>query len=162
LKANEIASDDMQTTRYEVTEEYRYDEYGNPIKQEGYQVKHVLKVKVRNFAIVIPLTDQVLQAGATDIRDIRFTLEEPKNYMPELREKTLNAAEKKAAQMAEVAGFKLGKPVIISEFQPRDMPHIGYGGARFESIPATAYGSLNLEPGEIELKYNIYITYELL
>lgn len=179
VKENEVDAKDIQTTHYTVNPVY-HSTLLNKHVFDGYKISTGLKVKIRDFTKILPIMNTVIKAGATKISSVIFTLDEPKKHEAEVREKAMNAAEAKAEQIAKLSGVKLGKPIIISEFPPlqsiTDDPYgrrrvdpysrvvalaAGtsglqiYGGRTLESIPVA------LEPGEINLAYTVYVTYEL-
>jgi len=133
-------------------------------------------VKIRDFTKILPIMEAVIQAGATKITNVTFTLDEPKKYEAEVLEKAMKAAQTKASQIAKLSGVELGKPISVSEFPPPQSfeaqqyrrvvamaagLHI-QGGRTAEKVYVSQSGvPVALEPGEINLSYTVYITYEL-
>jgi len=160
LKDNGIKPEDIKSLNFQIQRSYRYDKHDNRVPT-GHNVVHELKVKIRNFSKIVGISEQVLKAGASSIRNIIFTVENPKLLQAEVRSEAMKSAKIKALEMAELAGMKLGKPIVVSEFNPRDsrftesiIPKI--------TIRTEETGSMALDPGEVKLTYTIYITYELL
>jgi len=174
---NKIEAKDIQTTHFTAKPIYRRTVLNKHVF-EGYNISTGLKVKIRNFTKILPIMDAVIQAGATKISKVTFTLDEPKKYEAEVREKAMKAAEAKALQIAKLSGVTLGKPLSISEFpfpqsfeaqQYRRVVDLAAGGLHIqggrtsEKVYVSSSGvPVALEPGEINLSYTLYVTYELL
>lgn len=174
---SEIEAKDIQTTHFTAKPIYRRTVLNKHVF-EGYNISTGLKVKIRDFTKILPIMDAVIQAGATKITNVTFTLDEPKKYEAEVLEKAMKAAQTKASQIAKLSGVELGKPLSVSEFPPLQssfrqpyggvIPDIAIGGLHIqggrtsEKVYVSQSGvPVALEPGEINLSYTVYITYEL-
>jgi len=174
---SEIEAKDIQTTHFTAKPIYHRTVLNKHVF-EGYNISTGLKVKIRDFTKILPIMDAVIQAGATRISKVTFTLDEPKKYEARVREKAMKAAEAKALQIAKLSGVKLGKPLSVSEFPPlqsfeaqqyRRVVDLAAGGLHIqggrtsEKVYVSSSGvPVALEPGEINLSYTLYVTYELL
>jgi uncharacterized protein YggE len=162
VKAVGIEPKDLQTSRLTVQPAYRYEEKTNKRLFDGYRVTQQLEVKVRDLEKVTAVLDAGIEAGATEVNGVNFTVENPKRYTAEARLEAARAAQSKAQTMAEVMGVKLGKPMSISESEPS-----GWGGyyAQTANVAMRDQSGLpdvaELQPGEVKLTRTVYATYEI-
>jgi hypothetical protein len=116
LSAAQIAERDVQTLRFDVS-----PQYGNrPSESEeapliGYQVSHVLGVKLRDLDALGPLLDRLVEAGANTLYDVRFLVAEPDALVSEARALAVQDGIRKAAALSDAAGVKLGALASIVE-----------------------------------------------
>jgi hypothetical protein len=162
IKAVGIEAKDLQTSRLTVMPAYRYEEKTNKRLFDGYRVTQQLEVKVRDLEKVTAVLDAGIEAGATEVNGVNFTIENPKHYTGEARLEAARAAQAKAQTMAEAMGVKLGKPMTISESEPNN-----WGGYYAQTANVAMRDqvsesvSAELQPGEVKLTRTVYVTYEL-
>jgi len=159
IKKQDIPAKDMQTANFTISPEYHYDRTTNKRIFDGYLVSHTLNVKVRDLTKVPDVLDAAVTAGANQVLEINFTVENPKRYASEARVDAIKAARAKAEQIAQLTGVKLGKPISISESEPGR--RILYPQAAMMRNGAGAGEGVTLEPGEIKLTHTVYITDEI-
>ncbi len=156
-----IESKDVQTSGFSVTPQYHYENGNQRRLFDGYRVYHSLDVKVRDLNKASAVLDAGMDAGATQVNNVTFAVENPKKYTADARVEAVKAAQDKAQSMASLTGVKLGKPISISENEPG-----GWGQYYAQSNVAmdrSAAGeeSPGLQPGEFRLTRSVYITYEI-
>jgi uncharacterized protein len=161
VKAAGIEPKDIQTSSFSVTPQYRYDEDNRRRFFEGYRVYHALDVNVRDLDKASAVLDAGMEAGATQVNNVTFAVENPKKYTADARVEAVKAAAAKAQTMADLTGVKLGKPISISESEPG-----GYGQYYAQAntaIDRTSVGedTPSLQPGQFKLTRTVYITYEI-
>jgi len=161
VKAAGIEAKDIQTSRFSVAPSYRYEDKTRKRIFDGYVVSQQIDVKVHDLEKVSAVLDAGIEAGATEIGSVTFTVENPKRYTAEARMEAARAAQAKAQTMAEVMGVKLGKPTSITESEPG-----GYGNYYAQANVMTAstgdvVESPSLQPGEGKLTRTVYVTYEI-
>lgn len=159
VKTLNVDAKDMQTGYFAINPEYHWDDKSNKYIFDGYKVTHVLEVKIRRLENVSKVLDEAINAGATGVKGINFTVENPKKFAEQAREDAVKAARKKAEQFARLTDVVLGKPISISESEPGDYSYypqtsVALGGA-FRN------GGAALEPGQVKLTHTVYITYEI-
>ncbi len=123
LKARGIENSDIQTQyfsiypRYEWMEVFEEGYRGGKQVLVGYTVSNSASVKIRDLEAVGEIIDDVANAGgdATRINGIYFTVEDPQQFMAELREIAVNDAIAKAQQFADLTGVELGRLTFIAE-----------------------------------------------
>ncbi len=161
VKATGIAPKDIQTSSFSVTPQYRYDEDSRRRFFEGYRVYHSLDVDVRDLAKASAVLDAGMDAGATQVNNVNFAVDNPKKYTANARIEAVKAAQAKAQTMADLTGVKLGKPITITESEPG-----GSGGYYAQTNVQVGRASSDmdtpsLQPGEFKLTRTVYITYEI-
>jgi len=161
VKATGIAPKDIQTSGFTVTPQYRYDDDTRKRFFEGYRVYHSLDVNVRDLDKASAVLDAGMDAGATQVNNVTFAVENPKKYTADARVEAVKAAQAKAQTMADLTGVKLGKPITISESEPG-----GWGNYYAQSNVALERASSgedtpSLQPGQFKLTRTVHITYEI-
>ena len=123
LKANGIADADVQTSYFNISPEYTYQEVsrGDSRYSErvlvGYLVTNNVTAKVRNLDSVGATIDATAEAGgnAARIQNIRFTVEDSSSAKAQARESAVKDALDKADHFASLAGVNRGSLLSISE-----------------------------------------------
>ena len=115
LKAQGIADKDIQTQYFNISQVTNWN--NNKEEITGYRVTNTVTVKERNVEKAGEVIDAVVAAGGdlTRINGITFTVDEPAPYYVQARELAITHATTKAQQMADKAGFKLGKITYVTE-----------------------------------------------
>jgi len=136
LEANGIAEKDIQTQWYSIYPVTKWiDDYKEQVTV-GYMVSNTVTVKIRDVSKAGSIIDAVTEAAGdyTRISGISFTVDDPDPYYVQAREKAIQAAMTKAAQMASVANVTLGNVTYIGEsggyvppviYQSRDVSYAG-------------------------------------
>ena len=115
VKAQGLEDRDIQTRSFNIRPQYEYQ--NNRSILVGYTVNSSATVKIRDIDNVGPIIDDVAEAGgnATRIDGIRFTVEDPKPHMADLREAAFQDAMAKAEHLATLAGVELGTLTFVTE-----------------------------------------------
>lgn len=158
LKGLGIAEADMQTSNYSINPRYEYlDGRQNII---GYSVSQNLAVKVRNLSQVGAVVSKAGELGSNQVNGITFTIDEPSAVEQVARKEAIQDAEKKARELANALGVKLVRVVGFSESTPGSpIPPIFYG--RADSAQAVSNIAPEIQPGELDVKANVSVTYEI-
>jgi len=173
MKNQRIADKDIKTTGYNVYPQYNYPRpcplgatsalYPCVEKEQrisGYQVTQLFGVKVRNLDNVGAILDGLVAAGANQVYNLGFQIDNPEKLKSEARAKAVEDAKKKALELESQVGIKLGKIVNYSEntggwpiyFEAKAISADGRGGgAPAPSIPT----------GENEITVNVTLTYQI-
>jgi len=162
LKDNDVAEKDIQTQRFSIYPITRWIE--NKDKEEiiGYRVTNMVVAKIREVDKAGTIIDAVARAGGdlTRIQGISFTVDDPTPYYEEARAKAMKDAKNKAAQLADLAGVKLGKPTYISEgvvYRPELTRDLYEGGG----VPVPAPPAPPISPGELKIMVNVQVAYAI-
>lgn len=161
LTANEIDSKNVQTTNFNVYQEYDWKE-GERIER-WFRARQSVNVKVKweNFtAKGSKILDEISAIGGIEINDTQFVIDNTDDPMSVAREDAIKKAKEKAENLATLAGAKLGKVKNIIDNSQHYEPYppmyyakwMGAGGWALES---------NLNPGEMDVNVQVTVTYEL-
>ncbi|MEA2584191.1 MAG: uncharacterized protein QOF33_2276 [Thermomicrobiales bacterium] len=157
LKAAGIDEKDIQTVNYSVNILQDYDQNGNPMTINGYQVSNQVNVTVRDLDKLGSILDTVVGQGANAIYGISFYVDDPSTAASQARTLAVEDAKKKADELAAAAGMKVGRILSISEtYSPSPMP-MPYGRAAAED----AAMSVPIQAGTTTVQVQVQVTYEL-
>ena len=162
VKKQGLDPKDIRTSKFSLSEESHWNREIKKNVFDDYKVSHSLVVKIRDFEKIVPIMNGAIEAGATNIQQVTFVMENPKEYEKELREKTLKAVQEKAEHIAKLMGIRLGKPINIHTATApfaRD-ERISISSVAI-SAPRTVETRPIIEPGEIILYYSVRVTYEI-
>ena len=163
-----IEEKDVQTTNLVIGPMYSYEHDGIRQKKvfEGYRVTQDMAVKVRDMTKISSLLDACITAGATEVKNVQFTVENPRRYSEAVRVEALEQALKKATKICEVTGMTLGQPITITENETDGpQPHQQYGMMRMQmAMAADSSGgdATAVAQGEIKLTHTVHIVYEIM
>ena len=119
LKADGIASRDLQTSGFSVQPKFVYPdrnrgETGEP-RIVGYTVRNMLSVRVRDLARTGEMLDRMVSLGSNSVSNISFSVADPGPVEDSARQAAVTDARARAELYAAAAGLKLGDIVLISE-----------------------------------------------
>ena len=165
-----VAEADIQTETYNLQPRYRYEErictgagYCPPGERtlDGYDVTQRVTVKVRDLDQAGTLVTGVGERGATDISNLRFTIDEPAELQAQARSLAIDDARQKADALARDLEMRVHRVVAFNENQGPNYPMqrtmmamdevAGLGGGSAPALPV----------GEDEIISTVNITYEL-
>jgi uncharacterized protein YggE len=166
LKAAGIADRDIQTSNLNLNPLYaqpRRNPDGSVDQPEqkiiGYQVNNTVSVRQRKLDDYGKVIDTLVAAGANQINGPNFQLDDSDAALDEARRAAMKNARDKAQLYATAAGLRVVRIVSISEsggfYQP--MPVF----ARMEAAAPPAPPPPPVQAGELELKANVAVLYEL-
>jgi uncharacterized protein YggE len=158
LKANGVEEKDIQTTQYSIYPQYDYRN-GKDILT-GYQVTHMVRVKVRDIDKAGEVIDDAVEAAGDllQVEGIGFAIDDTSALRSEAREEAMADAQAKASELAQLAGVTLGKATYITEssYTPGPYPYPYAPGASFAMDEAAA---TQISAGELEVVVNVSVTY---
>jgi uncharacterized protein YggE len=161
LKAQGIEDKDIQTQYFSIQQITNWTD--NKEQVTGYRVTNTLTVKVRAVDKAGEAIDAVVAAGGdlARVNGITFTVDEPADYYVQARELAITHATNKAQQMADKAGFKLGKITYITENS--GSYNINY--RNYVTMEDSAVGSSSVSTpvsvGSLEITATVNIAYEI-
>lgn len=159
VKSQGIDERDIRTTGYNIYPQYTYPQFSKP-QISGYQVNQSMEVKIRDMEKVSSILDGVVTAGANQVNQLSYTIDNPERLKAEAREKAIKDAKKKAEELEGQVGIRLGKIINFYESTggyPMPMAYDmkiegrGMGGGGGPSLPA----------GENEIVVSVNLTYQI-
>ena len=184
LKSQNISDKDIKTSGYNVYPQYSYKQpvpmpmgvdgrglegsmtqsypqyYDSSPKITSYQVNQSFEVKVRDLEKVSAVLDGLVTAGANQVNQLGFRIDDEEKLKDQARELAIQDAKKQASVLQKQIGIRLGKIVNYQEggyyppmyFKAGAMDAGGRGGGDpLPEIPA----------GENEITINVTITYQI-
>ena len=159
LKAAGVAEEDIHTSSYNLWVEQRYDpQTGQPTGVIDYHIMHTVRATVRDIDKVGTVLSAAVEAGATTVQEVSFSVADPDKLATEARQKAIADAQKRAQEMAGALGITLGKVVSVSEsggYTPTPYYMDGKGGA------AEYAASVPLPAGTFSVSISVVVVYEL-
>ena len=138
-----------------------YDpEKGVPTGEVIYHLSHHVQATPRELDKVGAVLATVVEAGANEISEVSFSVEQPDALMEQARQQALEDAAARAQQMAKVLDISLGKPVTVMEtrggFPVPVERGIGGGGGGMAEMAAPS-----ISPGTFSVSLGVQIVYEI-
>ncbi|MFE4714686.1 SIMPL domain-containing protein [Paenibacillus sp. NPDC056722] len=155
-----IADKDIQSTQFYVQPNYTYNEKeGQQVK--GYNANHTLVVAYRDLAKVGELLDAASAAGANNIGNARFAVEDSAAFEAQVIEKAMANADVKAGAIAKAAKRSLGQVISVSQNDLGSQPVFFDQTLKAMAASADASGNTSVQPGEVKVTTQLNVTYEL-
>jgi len=154
IHAQDIAERDVATANFSL--QPRYQDYDRNIIT-GYGACNAIAVTLRDVRKLEPVLVAALEAGATTVDGIEFSVTNLRALRDRAREQAVQAALEKAADMASAAGLRVGSVTHISEGAGSYYFGSWYGSGRqwtnFQNVvqDLSAEGAITLEDGSISL-----------
>lgn len=154
-----INADDIQTSQFYVQPNYTYNEKDGQ-KVKGYTAHHTLTVTYRDMDKIGELLDAASQAGANNIENVRFTVENPERYESEVIAKAVANADVKAGAIAKAVKRELG--TVLSVSQPdANVPVLYANEALMSKSESDSNAGTQIEAGQVKVSTVLNITYEM-
>jgi uncharacterized protein YggE len=153
IREYDIAERDIATAHFSI--QPRYDDYDRNIIS-GYAARNAIAVTLRDIEKLEPVLVAALEAGATTVDGVEFSITNLRELRDEARELAIQAALEKAEAMATAAGTTLGHVTNIRE----DAWNYGYFGwygnrqwTNYQNVvqDLASEGAITLEDGSISL-----------
>jgi uncharacterized protein YggE len=154
-----IAEADMQTSNYSISPRYEYvDGRQNII---GYSVSQNLSIKVRNLSQVGAVVSRAGELGSNQVNGVNFTIDEPSMIQQAARKEAIEDAEKKAMDLANALGVRLVRVVGFSESTPGSPVPMPIYRGEFDLAQSAAPVAPEIQPGELDVRATVTVTYEI-
>lgn len=157
-----VEEKDIKTTNYRLNPVYNWTEK-NGQELEGYQVTQSVTLKIRELDKIGEIISKTTQAGANQVGDISFTIDDEFELKNEARELAIDKAKEKAQLIAQQSGLKLGKIKGVNENNYAPVAY-AYSNARVSYDMAEGgemAESSNIEAGQNEIRSEVTLIYEV-
>ncbi len=179
LKKQGVEEKDIKNTGYNVQPQYTYPttrSYPMPLgiessmmaypiqdtsqpKITGYQVTQSYQVTIRDLEKVSTIVDGLVTAGANQVNNVYFDFDNRENVLAEAREAAIADAKKKADELEDQIGIRLGK---IVNYYEGGYPGMYYAkGMEMGGGDGYGGGGPIIPPGENEIMVTVTITYQI-
>lgn len=161
VKAMGVEDKDITTSQYDLYPEYKYIS-SQPPKIVGYKLDQEVQLKVRKLEAVEDVLDTGIKAGANQVGQLSFDIDDTTDIKKQAREIAFNKAKEKAQEMASAAGVSLGKVITFSEDTYSAMPQAfaNYKLDMAVQAPEMAQAP-SIQTGSKEISLNVSVTYEI-
>jgi len=168
LKSAGIADRDIQTSNLNLNPVYAqprrnadgsYDESERKIV--GYQVTNTVSVRQRKLDNYGKVIDTLVAAGANQINGPNFQLDDSDAALNDARRAAMAKARERAQLYASAAGLRVVRIVSINESGGYYQPMPVFARSVAMAPPAPPPPPSPVQAGELELKANVTVLYEL-
>jgi uncharacterized protein YggE len=131
--------------------------------QDGFEVNQTVSVKVRDTEQAGDIISGVGDLGATNISNLRFTVDDTDALQAEARKQAIDDAQAKAEVLAEQLGVEIVKIANYYEENGYYQPYMDYGLERsaMNDSALGMGGGAELPMGEDSTTARVNITYEV-
>jgi len=152
-------ADEVKTSGYALTPNYRYPSQGGRPEITGYTASNMLRIKMVRLENVGKVIDSAMQAGANNINRLVFTLKNEEAARLEALKQASAKAKAKAEAIAASLGLKIVKIISVTENERSFQPVFRQMAARAEVAAAPA--PTPVEPGTVEVRSTVSLVAEL-
>jgi uncharacterized protein YggE len=159
VKALGIPADDIQTSNYSVSQDFRYDPQTGQSTPTGWIVSQMVTVKVRDTSKTSDVLRTAGQNGATNVSGPNFAIDDPSTLLAQARQKAIADAQKNAVALANTLGVRLERVVGYTEYAPGGSP-MPYFNAKAEGLGGGGMAP-SIQLGQNEVDLNVSVVYKL-
>jgi uncharacterized protein YggE len=149
-----IPEKDIQTQLFSLQPRYSQAQQGSIQEVIGFTAIDLVSVQISDVKMVGDVIDAASQAGANRIDSIQFEVSNPTQQLDQARSAAWDDAQRKAEQLANLAGTELGSVLSINEVSstPRivEAAVVGLGG-----------GAAPIQPGQQSFTVQLQVEWAL-
>ena len=157
-----VAEKDIQTSNYNVYAERPFDMMEGPgssgMSKTNYRFNNNVTVAVRDLSKIEDILGAGIEAGANNIYGVSFGVDDPSSLRVDARKEAVEVARAKAEELATLNGVTVGQVVTISEVVNNNMP---FANSAALQMSEGFGGGGPISPGELEVRVQLQITYEI-
>lgn len=157
LKDLGVDEKDIQTSNFSIYPQQQYDDQGN-VTSTIYVVENTVMVTIRDLDMLGDVLDAAVANGANSIYGIQFDVEDKTAALTEARQKAVEDAKVKAAELAEAADVVLGEIQKISESTVYPGPIFDARGGGAEQAVASA---VPISPGQLTITSDVNVVFAI-
>jgi uncharacterized protein len=170
-----ISKADIKSNRLSISENYEWGDDGKR-KKVGFKVIKTYKITYRNLKTIEEFLLEASSYGSNEFDDIKFEHSKIDSLKRTVITAAIDDAYFLASKVANKTGVKLGKPIVISNVEPKSFSYdnifdIGSisapdflkgGSVEKAKVTKEALKELfTISPGTIEIKNTVYITFSI-
>jgi uncharacterized protein YggE len=153
-----VDPDRIRTLRIDLSPRYDRRRDATEPTITGYQASNRITVQLDSVELVGAVVDAAVEAGANRVAGIRFEIGDPQEAYYVALQRAIDQARREAEVAAAALGESLGPPTSVSTggFSAPPAP-------RMEAMELSRAADVGtpVQPGEIEVRANVSITYRL-
>lgn len=159
-----LDKDQIETTSYYLNEETKWDKDKEEYITTGYVLTHIMKVTTEDIDAAGEIIDTAVDAGATGIDSVQFTLSKAKesDIKGEALALAAEKAKTKAAAIVDAVAVDLGQIISITESSYYS-PYPWYSRSLYameEAAEEVSYDT-TISPEELTVSATVTLTYEI-
>ena len=164
VKGLGVEDKDLKTTSFNIYPRYEWYEATllYPSGQRvlvGYEITQSLQIKIREMEKIGTVIGAVTDAGANEVSDLQFTVDEEDTLKAQARAEAITKAKAKAEELAQQLGIKL---VRISSFSESGVQPYFYSIKEAASVGMGGGGEIpDIQTCENKIEVTVTITYEI-
>ncbi|MDK2918003.1 MAG: uncharacterized protein PWQ37_736 [Candidatus Petromonas sp.] len=164
IKKVGIKDEDIKTVVYDIYRTTRYEpkkfdgKYDKEARTEGYNVRNIVEVRIRDIESVGKIIDAASSSGANIINSIKFGVEDEEKYYNDALKLAMKNAFGKAETIGESFGGKISKPYSVVENGYRS-PVIYRDAIKYSAAVGEAL-QIPVEVGELEITARVIAKYK--
>ncbi len=165
MKGEGVEEKDLKTISFNIYPRYEWQRTGIPPYPEGrrvltgYEVRQSLQVKIREMAKIGDIIQGATDAGANQVGDLQFTIDNQDELKKQAREQAIEKAKAKAKELASQLDVNL---IRITNFYESSVFPRYYGLEKMAGIGAVEEATApQIETGENKIEVTVSITYEI-
>ena len=158
IEAQGVDEDDIQTTGVNLNAEYDYDDQTRGQVFRGYRVSNRVQVTLRDIDRTGRVLDALVQAGATDLGGIQWSIDDPAPAQEQARQAAFRSARERALGYARLAGYSDIRLLEVNEAVTNNRP------MPYAIVPTAARAEMAdtpVRPGQVETGVTITVKYEM-
>ena len=156
LKSIKLPEADYQTQRVSLHRNYDYNK-----KKYNHVASQTITIHLKDLSKYDAVMGGLIDAGVNNIQGVEFKTSKLAQYEQQARTEAALDAKKKAADYATALGQKAGKAIVISDSSQSYYPVMRPMMKAYESADAAGAQMETLAIGQIEIKANVTISFEL-
>jgi len=158
LTALGIDKADIKTSDYSINPNYSYN--NGQQTQQGFNATATVTIKVKKVDQLGQVVSNVTTAGANQVNNTTYSVENPEKYQEEARNMAIQNAKDQAQKLAGQLGIKLGKVTNIVESNPDTARPIAFGAGGVMDASINKAVTPNLEPGSNVITSTVTLFFE--
>jgi len=160
VKSQGVEDKDLKTTTFSLRPRYEWREDLSSQRQlVGYEARQQLEVKVRAMDKIGRLVEGASAAGANQIGDLQFTIDNREELERKAREEAVKNAKDRAKELASLLGVNLVRITNFNEENQVPRPYALESLAAVDMKEGTEVPQI--ETGENKIEITVNITYEI-
>lgn len=157
VKALGVEDKDFRTSNYSISIEQKTNPDGSLSDKREYVINNTVSVTFRDLSKVGEGLQAAISAGANEISNITFGVEDTAKLAAEARNKAMADAQARAEQLAKAAGASIDKPYSISE--SFYLPQAGAFKSNLGGGMVEAAAPVPVQSGQISVQVDVSVTY---
>jgi uncharacterized protein YggE len=154
-----VEKTDIKTSNYSVNPNQDYNP-GVGGRITGYNGNVTVSITVRNIENVAAISQAVTTAGANQVYNVQYSVDNPEKFREEARNKAIENAKQQAEELADSLGIRLGDVVNIVESSPNGNPFMPYEKSVSLDSAMGGANAPTLQPGTQEITSVVTLFFE--